>query len=338
MNSIAKLFGFTSCATALMAGSALAQSCLVTGVPVVNARTALLGSTVTAYMAAGTAQLIALHEYQTEMLISALKTGVAQTASSNDQIATTVVKSNEATASAYVSSDQAMQIMEESDRYQSLGYDSCGVQSTMGTFHTAYKKTFSDGPAYTGNVKAKPGVIADPKGYYDDILNGTNLSAQALFNGDTSAAAEYMNAVMGPPDTILKTQGQSPSGSIFLQEKLNRDSRKSVALWAMDQIAKENAPDGAKAALDGVINGYIGDDGGEKWAASMAGSHERGILLDAVRIEAANLASLAYEIRQQQRTEMVTATYALSRAEKLIGANGKSRPPVMIPGAQQASR
>lgn len=338
MKSIAKLFGFTGLASALMASSALAQSCLVTGVPVVNARTALLGETVTAYMAAGTAQLIALHESQTKILISALKTGVAQTASSNDQISTTVVKSNEATASAYVSSDQAMQIVEESDRYQSLGYDSCGVQSTMETFHSAYKSTFTAGPAYTGSVKAKPGVIADPKAYYSDILNGSNLSAQSLFNGDTAAASEYMNAVMGPPDTIEKSQAEAATGGIFLQEKLNRDARKSVALRAMDEIAKENAPNGAKAALDGVIDGYIGDDGGEKWAASMAGSHERGILLDAVRIEAANLASLAYEIRQQQRTEMVTATYALSRAEKLIGANGKSRPAIMLPGNQQASK
>lgn len=338
MKSISRLFGLTGVATALMAGSALAQSCLVTGVPIVNAATAKLGTTVTAYMAAGTAQLVALHEYQTEMLISALKTSVAQASSSNDQISTTVVKSNEATASAYVSSDQAMQIMEESDRYQSLGYDACNVESTMQTFHTAYKKTFSDGPAHTTKVKAKPGVIADPKDYYSDVLNGSNLSAQSLFNGDTAAAADYMNVVMGPPDTILKAQAQSAAGGIFLQEKLNRDARKSVALRAMDEIAKENAPDGAKAALDGVIDGYLGDDGGEKWAASMAGSHERGILLDAVRIEAANLASLAYEIRQQQRTEMVTATYALSRAEKLIGANGKARPPIMLPGAQQAAR
>lgn len=332
-----KLISTTTIAVGF-AQAAYASSCLVTGVPVVNAATTQLGATVTAYMNAGTAQLISMHELQTEALISAMKTGVAQTSTSNDQIATTVVKSNEATASAYVASDQAMQIMEESDRYQSLGYDSCGVQSTVEAFYTAYENTFSLGGSGTGSVRAKPGVIAEPKPWFDEVINGGNQSAQALFNGDTGAAAEYMNAVMGPPDYIRADLGSKPSGSVFLMDKMNRDARKSVALYTMDQIAKENSSTGGvKKALDDVIGGYLGEDGGETWAAAMAASHERGILLDAVRIEAANLSALAYEIRQQQRTELVTATYALARAQKLIGAAGEARPAIVLPASTAAS-
>lgn len=312
---------------------AMAQSCLINGVPVVNAETTRLGATVTAYMDAGTAQLIALHELQTEQLISALKTGVSQQATSADQVATTAVKSNEATASAYVASDQAMQIAEESDRYQSLGYQACGVQSTMEAFNAAYERTFSPSGANTGQVRAKPGVVADPKGWFDDVLGGSNLSAQALFNGDAGAAAQYMNAVMGPPDFIRSDLGNKPAGSIFLRDKMQRDARKSVAMYTMDQIAKENGSNGVKQALEAVVDGYLGNDGGASWAASMAGSHERGILLDAVRIEAANLATYAYEIRQQQRTELVIATYALARAQKLIGVPSNGQAPAIVPVA-----
>lgn len=312
-----------------------AQACVSSGIPVVNARTAALGSTVSAYMAAGTAQLIALHEQQTEMLVSAVKTGVAQTSTSGDQISTTAVKANEATASAYVASDQAMQLLDETDRYQSLGYNACGIPSSMQSFHEAYKQTFSGRPAYIASVRAKPGVIADPKGYYGDILKGSNFSAQSLFDGDAGAAEKYMNAIMGPPDSVPPNSGSTPAGSLFLREKLTRDARKSVALYAMDEIAKENANGGAKRAMNGVIDAYVGDDGGATWAASMAGSHERGILLDAVRIEAANLAGLVFEIRQQQRTELVAATYALSRADKLIGgARNANRPPIIAIGRQ----
>lgn len=299
---------------------AMAQSCTPWGVPVVNQATTELGAAVTAYMAAGTAEVIAWSEFQTERIISGLRVGVAQTAVSGDQVSTTAMKSNEAAANAYVASRQAMQALEESERYGSLGYSACAVPAASSQFYSAYVMTYEERQARRAArqaVAARPGEVSDPAGWFSAVRGAGDATAQALFDGDAAQAAVYMNTVMGPPDQMSPNLTEVERAA-FLARKLNRDAARSVALHVMEEITAENAPNGPAAAMDALMATWVGTDGGAQWAESMAASHERGILLDAVRIEAANLASLAMEIQKAQRSELVTAAYALARAQELI--------------------
>ena len=99
--------------------------------------------------------------------------------------------------------------------------------------------------------------------------------------------------------------------------RLVLDARRGVAQHVLHSIAASNASSGPRRALQGVVDAYTGD-GGERWAAAMAGSHERGILLDAVRLEAAALTAEVEDVRGQTLTELAAASHALARADTLI--------------------
>lgn len=312
-----KLFFLVAVVLLFMPSLATAQSCY--NVMTVNGATIALGSNVSASMAAQTAELVALNQLQAMQILSAVKVGVAQSSASAGQVATATVKSNEAASSAYVASRQNSQVLEATDRYMSLGYKPCDYQIAMKQFHQNYKAAnAAKTQNYQDGVIARPGVITDPGPWFRKLDGSSKFDASSLFGSDQQSAKDYMNAVVGPPDNIDKGRASSAEGSMYLANKLQRDTRKSAAIFIMSQIATENTDDGPKKALGQIMETWIGKDGGAAWAAAMAGEHERGILMDAVRLEAVNVAILSYESKMQMRNELAIAAYALSRADNII--------------------
>ena len=61
---------------------------------------------------------------------------------------------------------------------------------------------------------------------------------------------------------------------------------------------------------------WVGD-GGEEWAARMAASSERAVLLDTARIEAHNIAMAALELRQGVTQELALSVFALAYIDNL---------------------
>ena len=55
-----------------------------------------------------------------------------------------------------------------------------------------------------------------------------------------------------------------------------------------------------------------------KWAQASADKPLRATLLDAVRIEAANIALMAFQVKDNARTELALASYALSRVNNRV--------------------
>lgn len=313
----------------LFVNNVLAGACSWSGSARVNARTNALGSAVKIYMDAGTEEVVKLNEIQLENLLSAVRVGVSQSALSSDQISTNILKSNEAVASTYVANDQATMVAEETERYRSLGYNACGLPIKIKDIYKSYNSHTKQQSNFA-NVIARPGIIEEPSKWVQAVKSGKEFSAQALFSGDKQAAQSYINLVMGAPDYYKKDAKPTPEGSIFLSEKMRRDSRKSVALWVMESISERNSKNGLKNSIDTALETFVGKDGGEKWAASMAGSHPRGILLDAVRLEAINLTSLVDEVKQQQELEYVVAAYTLARYDNILKQNNIRKTPIFI--------
>lgn len=291
-----------------------------------------LGSRITEHIAIAFRTFNAMLTTQFQQLVSAQKTLTAQQSTSGDQIATMALKSAEASASAGEAMQEARQIGEANDEFQSVGYNACGMEDAMQQFYATYETAFTEDPtkSIAGQIANAPGVIASPKGWFGSVMSGSNTSASALFNGDMTGATQYINTVMGPPRQF-STQNRDANAGIFQAEKTSNDARRSAAFYVLSSIAKEHATEGPQAAMENVVNQYVGD-GGERWSAAMAGSHRRGILLDAARLEAANVAQEAYAVRKTQRTELAIAAYVLTRASNLM--NDQDSGGVQVAGAQ----
>lgn len=280
------------------------------------------------FMEAGTASLIAMNEVQTQMIVSALKARVAQSSVGASQVNETLRQSGQSNAQAYVQSRVNMHSLDAMNRYASLGYNGCGVESAMTSFGQAYTQTFSNPGNYNGggSIAGAPGRMATnnaPTQWFQQVNTSTGASAADLFGGDQTAAAKYINVALGPPPTFSKGDAKTADGGLRFAEKIRKDSLKGASMFIMNQIAAEYSAGGPKEKLDSVLNQWFGSDGGSTWGQATAAEEDRGLLLDATRIEAAQVAALAYEIRNQMRTEYAIAAYALARAEKL--AAGEAR-------------
>ena len=313
--------------------TAFAQQCPGVEFRVVQS-TSELGEKVTAYMAEGTADLITQYNLKVEALLSAMRVDVAQSSTSASQVNASVLRSTEAAASAYVAGRLRSLAADAADEYSTVGYDACGVDARMAGYFAARKTaaeallTPPDGPSAT------PGLIADQKPWYEQMAKGGPYGAGALFDGDPVAAGRYIDLVMGPPDVWTPRPDAGAASGLFLGDKLVRDARKDAARYVLRSVAAGNAADGPRRALQAVVDTYTGD-GGERWAASMAGSHERGALLDAVRLEAAAVMAEVEDVRGQTLTELAAATYALTRADALVNSDGtKGVVPVSAEGVR----
>ena len=294
--------------------------------------TSELGTEVSAHMAAGTASLIEQHDLKVEALLSAMRVAVAQSSTSASQVNAAILKSSEAAASAYVAGRLRSLTVEAADEFGSVGYAACHVGDQMTAYAEARRLAGLSLAALPTGPAAAPGLIGDPRGWYQEMAQGGSYSAGSLFDGDTAAASRYIDGVMGPPDQWRRQDSAEAEAGVYFAGKLVRDARKGVAQQVLRTVAAGNAAAGPRRALQAVVDTYTGD-GGERWAASMAASHERGILLDAVRIKAAEVAAEVEDVRGQTLTEMAAAAYALARAETLMRSSGPNGPMVPLPVA-----
>lgn len=286
-----------------------------------------VGASITAHITAAFQSFNAMLTTQFQELVSAQKALTAQESVSGDQVSTMAVRAAEAAASADAQVQQNQQIREANDEFQSTGYNACGLESSMQQFYSSYETAFSTDPSASirAAVANAPGNVGSPSAWFSSVKSGANTSAASLFNGNMSQATQYINTIMGPPVQYKTTTRDAASG-LFQSAKATNDARRGAALYVLSSIAKEHAAEGPQAAMEAVISQYVGD-GGERWTAAMAGSHRRGILLDAARLEAANVAQEAYAVRKTQRTELAVASYVLSRASNLLqGDNAPTTP------------
>ncbi|MCF4130146.1 hypothetical protein [Methylobacterium sp. SyP6R] len=290
---------------------AQAQTCF--GVEArVNVATSTLTTAITGAITTTEAGLIAQEIAERARLLSAVKVLTAQSAAGSDQVSNGFRASSEALATTVVTQEQRQAVAEATHRYGSVGYDPCGSNTKAQALYTAMSGSAAARQQIVTPVRAQPGRYADPKDWVSDVKNGDAPDGAALYGGDAAAASKFINTVVGPPDPQPRNTGSSTAADRDRLEKTGRDTFRSMTAVVLADIAADYRADGPIAQARTLSTHWQGNDGGAAWAAGVAGQHDRGIIQDAVRMEAANLALLAHQIKRGMRTEATAAALLLA--------------------------
>ncbi|MCV9909568.1 hypothetical protein OIV19_18365 [Brucella sp. HL-2] len=247
---------------------------------------------------------------QTQQILSAMRVVNSAANASTDQNVTMKNKASEASASAWVAHRTNMLTLEATQRYRSMGYNTCGSISAAKTFSQANaqvtQKAFST---------ASAGVADTSHDNWFSQIAKSNVSASDVIEGNQSGTQKYIAMVLGPqPENVRALAGSTAEQLNKLQEN-RKTALKSLSSFVMANAASYKESD---EKLDAFMSSWMGRDGGEQWASTMAASQERGILLDQVRIEAAHVAAKAYGIKKRLNTELAISGYALARTDNII--------------------
>nr|WP_281722722.1 hypothetical protein [Nitrosomonas nitrosa] len=329
----------------LLAGSVLPAllipqiaSAAICAVPAeVIARTKELEAKVTAQIVKSEGLLITEELRQRQMLLGALKVVTRQESGSGQQSATVIAKSREAAANANTTQRLAYKIADAKERYSAIGYDSCTLLTKSQSFYQANQAEQGKTQGLASGTKFRPGEWGSPRPWAALATGSGATDAEALFSGNSGEAQRYIDMVAGPP---LEKPNMSPAETqVATLRKHGDDVKRSLAVQIMSSIAAQNDSGGARAKLQAMVNHWTGDDGGEKWANAMADQPLRGALLDAVRMEAANVSLLAYQVKETARTELALSGYALARINDIITGKDRVIAPVEVRdgGSQRAA-
>ncbi|GAA0241740.1 hypothetical protein LNAOJCKE_4896 [Methylorubrum aminovorans] len=312
------LAGLATLAAAIgVSAPARAQSCV--GVEQrVNLQTSALTTAIAGAITTTEAGLIAQEVAERARLLSAVKVLTAQSAAGSDQIANGFRASSQALATTVVTQDQRQAVALATHRYGSIGYDPCGSNTKAQALYTAMTGSTAVRQQIVTPVRAQPGRYADPKDWVADVTSGEAPDGAALYGGDPDAASKFINAIVGPPDPQPRNTGSTATNDLDRLEKTGRDSYRSMTAVVLADIAADYRPDGPIAKTRALSGHWQGSDGGAAWAAGVSGQHDRGIIQDAVRMEAANLALLAHQIKRGMRTEATAAALLLAMVNARI--------------------
>lgn len=333
MRNLKKVLAAVAASVALDPSIVRAQSvCLGGDIPIIGATAATEVAEV-GQTASVEGSLTAQELLERQRILSAMKVLTKQQGASTDQSMMMTQKATEASASSYVAQRQALSVLDVRQRYASIGYDPCGAVTKSKAFYQSVQSAAQKQSAIQSGVTFRPGQYGDPAQWTKVALNGSNFDANALFGGDQQKAQEYINFIIGPAERRNTTIEGTAEGQIFTLGKNNRDSYKSVVVTTLSSIAADYAPGGPVEQAKNLSKHWVGDDGGMQWAAATTDNSERGLLQDAVRIEAANLAVMAQQIKSGRRSELVAASLLLAKVNASAdtqaassGRNGPSEP------------
>jgi hypothetical protein len=290
---------------------AQAQTCF--GVEArVNIATSALTTAITGAITTTQAGLIAQEIAERARLLSAVKVLTAQSAAGSDQVSNGFRASSEALATTVVTQEQRQAVALATHRYGSVGYDPCGSNTKSQALYTAMTGSAAARQQIVTPVRAQPGRYADPKDWVNDVRSGDAPDGAALYSGDAQAAGKFINTVVGSPDAQPRSTAATATSDRDRLEKTGKDTYRSMTAVVLADIAADYRPNGPIAQARNLSTHWQGNDGGAAWAAGVAGQHDRGIIQDAVRMEAANLALLAHQIKRGMRTEATAAALLLA--------------------------
>ncbi len=310
---------FTALAAVAIGAVAPAQAQTCFGVEArVNFATSTLTTAITGAITTTEAGLITQEIAERARLLSAVKVLTAQSAAGSDQVSNGFRASSEALATTVVTQDQRQAVALAAHRYGSIGYDPCGSNTKAQGFYSAMTGSAAARREIVSPVRAQPGRYADPKDWVNDVRSGAAPDGDALYSGDAKAATKFINTVVGPPDPQPLTTTATSTNDLDRLEKTGRDTYRSMTAVVLADIAADYRADGPIAKTRALSSHWQGTDGGAAWAVGVAGQHDRGIIQDAVRMEAANLALIAHQIKRGIRTEATAAALLLAMVNARI--------------------
>lgn len=296
------------------AGAAVAQSCV--GVEArVNTRTNALSTAITTQITARTAAVVAQETLQRQQLLSALRVMTRQESLSGQQEVNADHAAQMALANVIVEDSVARQTHEAVTDYGSTGHAACELVEA-GTTVASMMENYAGVRAAMAEAVREGRTATTEAEFREMMAQWSNLvreaddaTVQALLSGDEDAARAFIAVVAGPP----RYPAEAGSGSVLARMDrvfaLRDEARNSAAVYALSDLS---ASQGVRGALDEMAAIWVGPDGGEEWAARMAASPTRAVLLDTARIEAHNIAVAALELRQGVMNEFALSTFALA--------------------------
>ena len=154
--------------------------------------------------------------------------------------------------------------------------------------------------------------------WFDLVSDGEGTSSSVIFSEGSSEGevARYIDWLMGPPQS---NQGNS-AGALSNVERMQRDAQRSVSQYLLMKAAVSNEEGSVDASIAELSATWTGTDGGAEWAAKLATSPLRAVLLDMSRAEAANLVAEVRALEHQHDLELGLASFSLARATKMVEA------------------
>lgn len=299
--------------------SAPAQAVTCAGVEGrVNNRTSSLESTVTSLISARQATLVAQEILERQRLLSAVHVLTKQIAMSSQQEIVANQGVSKALAQTMVEQSISDQTRAAVRDYGTTGFNACGLVEQGYKVETAVNKANNAREAITAEIAERHAIRTRDEyaqassDWFALAQSGADVSSDALFGGNATAARKYISIVMGPPRAPKAVGGAA--GNIDRATALRDIARQSVTAYVLAEVA---ATQQVEDALRAMSKEWVGADGGSAWFAKQAVAPARGVLLDSVRIEAANVAMKANSLKRNMLEEFALATFSLTYADRL---------------------
>jgi hypothetical protein len=161
-------------------------------------------------------------------------------------------------------------------------------------------------------------------------LAGGDTNARVLFIDSKdplvkTAREAYLNYMAGPPDRpITQDLALLPAGREYLGLKRRKDAVLSTGLHSLAMVGAEHTPNpelGDKSkmqALREMVGQYYGESATARWKG-WASQSQRGLLVDQVKMNAAQLSVEADLLAQSQRIEAVLGSLLAMEASREYG-------------------
>ena len=154
--------------------------------------------------------------------------------------------------------------------------------------------------------------------WFELVGDGRGTSASTIFSDSSTDAevAKYIDWLMGPPQS---SQGGA-GGAVGNVDRFQRDAQRSVSQYLLMKAAVSREEGSVDHAISELSGTWTGTDGGADWAAKLATSPLRAVLLDMSRAEAANLVAEVRALEHQLDLELGLASFSLARTTKMVEA------------------
>ena len=232
------------------------------------------------------------------------------------------------------------------------GFSPCLVNAKNRTLDGAFASVRSTANSSVAALDVAPGHMVDSVGAAMAqrlASHRSNFCSQAeataglctlstLPGGDTNAALmfeptnpgslqqqaqqAYMQHVLGAPDPgIAAGAGRTASGQQYMLSKNSKDALLSIPAYSLSMIQAANTRVPAlnnmspNEVLKLRVNAYFGGNEAQDWSKSLTAQSERGLMVEAVKMDGLGVWMRHEQYKQNQRLELNLAALALAASD-----------------------
>lgn len=209
-----------------------------------------------------------------------------------------------------------------------------GYQSSSAAIRSNLQKQIS---TYCNADQEKLGLCKKSDAANQNIQISSLFQSTAKNTPEHQAKIDYINQLVGLPDDATLNQGdeqgnnqgnqgnnanaQSVKAMHYQLLKKQKDAMISPAVYSLKYIQNLYTKQGATSPLELMqyeTRRYMGaGDDGKNWYKTMSTQHQRGLMLELLKIKSLDLNIQYKQYQQQQRMELILANLLASEAQKI---------------------